>query len=223
MYSPLEVRSTTDPRTPLARRSGAGLRGAVAPHRSFDPGVVGRLEAAAWVAYYRREWGAFLRLSLTLGRHVLRLSWPATVRTAWLVLRAVRLWAPLRDNDPVRARRVMQRFYGLAARAGGEAFDPAVAAELELEWWHVHRVGQYGGGGDAAARALTVALARLYAHVYAVPESAVAPAAQRRASAMALSDRWVSAGCHRDDPLIDEVRAELIDSYAALAVAVDAR
>lgn len=223
MNSPLEVSSITCRRMPPARRGATGLRTATAPHRSFDPVVVGRLEAAAWVAYYRREWASFLALALTLGRRVLGLSWPATVHSAWLALRAVRLWAPLRDNDPARARRAMQRLYGLTVRAGREAFDPAVAAELELEWWRVHRVGQYGGGGDAGARALTDALARLYAHLYAVPEASVRPAAARRASAMALSDRWVSAGCHRADPLVDEVRVELIGSYAALAAAVDAR
>jgi hypothetical protein len=237
MHSRLEVRSITSrftrpalayPQVPDGAPRSAALPGpghrapATARHRSFDPAVVGRLEAAAWVAYYRREWAAFLRLALTLSRGVLRLPWPVTLRSAWLVLRAVRLWAPLPDNDPARARRAMASVYRLVGAYGGESFDPAVAAALELEWWHVHRVGQYGGGGDRAERALIDALARLYSHVYAVPEASVAPAAHRRASAMALSDRWVSDGCRVDSPLVDRVRDELIASYAALAAAVDA-
>ena len=35
----------------------------------------------------------------------LGMSWPRTVRAAWLALRAIQLWAPLAGNDPERARR----------------------------------------------------------------------------------------------------------------------
>jgi len=36
--------------------------------RSFDPRAVGRWEAAAWVAYYRRDWAAFLVAAVRLTR-----------------------------------------------------------------------------------------------------------------------------------------------------------
>lgn len=55
--------------------------------RSFDPQRVGELETAAWVAYYRRRWVAFLRAAVGLTRHTFQLSWPETMRGAWLVLR----------------------------------------------------------------------------------------------------------------------------------------
>jgi hypothetical protein len=190
----------------------------VAPHRSFDPRLVGDRECAAWVAYYRREWGPFLRAAVTLTRHTFGLPWPQTVVGAWLVLRGNQLWAPYPDNDPDGARRVMERFYRMVTRRYGEAIDPAHAAALEVEWWRVHRQHQRGSGADGAA--LVEALAALYSYVYSVPEEEVRRAAEERARAMDLSDRWVAFGCHREDPLIDAERVALVRSYAALLAAV---
>lgn len=47
-------------------------------HRSFDPRLVGQLECAAWVAYYRREWLRFLRSAVLLTRHTFGLRWGQT-------------------------------------------------------------------------------------------------------------------------------------------------
>ena len=78
--------------------------------RSFDPRRVGRLECATWVTYYRREWLKFLVAALEITRHAFALSWPATLRGAWLVLRASQLWTPYPNNDPDGARRCMRGF-----------------------------------------------------------------------------------------------------------------
>jgi hypothetical protein len=191
----------------------------IGPHRAFDPREVGRLEAAAWVAYYRREWTRLLRAAVALIRHTFGLPWPATIYGAWLVLRANQLWAPLPDNDPDGARRVMERFYRLLARQHGENFDPAQAATLEVEWWRVHREHQHHGSGSDE-RPLIDALTALYAYVYQAPAAEVRAAAEQRALAMDLSDRWVGEGCDLGSPLIDDERAALIRSYASLLAAV---
>jgi hypothetical protein len=91
------------------RRSRRPHRAPIKAHRAFDPRRVGTLECDAWVAYYRRSWLAFLRSAVALTRHTFGLPWPATLRGAWLVLRANQLWAPLPDNDPEGARREMAR------------------------------------------------------------------------------------------------------------------
>jgi hypothetical protein len=175
------------------------------------------LECTAWVTYYRHEWLRFLRAAILLTRHTFGLGWPATLRGAWLVLRANQLWAPFPDNDPDGARRAMERFYRLVVREHGESFDPARASKLEVEWWRVHRAHQHGG----AARAdLVTALASLYAYVYGVPEQDVSLAAEQRAVAMDLSDRWVEDGRDLHSPLIREERAALVRSYAGLLAAV---
>ncbi len=191
----------------------------VKPHRSFDPRLVGRLECAAWVAYYRREWLAFLRSAIALTRHTFGLPWPETVRGAWLVLRANQLWAPFPDNDPDGARRAMERFYRLVVRRHGESFDPAIAASLEVRWWRVHREHQHTRAADDDERPLVEALAALYSYVYGVSEGEVRVAAEQRALAMRHSDQWVRDGCNLRSALVDLERAALVRSYAALLAA----
>jgi hypothetical protein len=190
---------------------------------------VGSLEAAAWVAYYRREWLTFLRAAVALTRHTFGLPWPQTLWGAWLVLRANQLWAPFPNNDPVAARRAMQRFYRMVAGRYGESYDPVRASELEVEWWRVHREHQQGPGetppevaGHIAPheRPLVDALANLYGYVYGVGPDGVRLAAEQRALAMRYSDQWVREGCSLASPLISEERAALVRSYAGLLAAV---
>ena len=134
---------------------------------------------------------------------------------AWLVLRANQFLAPAK-NDPARAGRAMERFYAMVQfRGTGESYDPAVAAELEVEWWRVHREHQQHGS-ELDERALIDALAALYAYVYSVPDDTVRVAAEQRALAMRYSDRWVAEGPRPGmSPLIAEERAALVRSYAA--------
>jgi hypothetical protein len=187
--------------------------------RTFNPVHLGRLEAAVWVAYYRREWARFLVLSVLLVRHAFGMDWVRTVHGAWLVLRANMLWAPPEPNgDPAGARRCMRRFYALLRLAHGEPADPALAAELEVEWWAVHRAHQRGDDGDP--QPLVDALSRLYAYVFGVGEAALRPAAECRARAMDISDRWVEEGCQLGSPLLPAERADLVRSYAALLTAI---
>ena len=200
-------------------RQQAGAGSKVAPHRAFDPRRIGALETDAWVTYYRREWVAFLRAAVGLTRHTFGMPWPATLRGAWLVLRANQLWAPFPDNDPDGARRAMKSFYQLVKRRHGETFDAARAAELEVEWWRVHREHQHETSGLSEVD-LTNALAALYAYLYGVPEASVRVAAQERALAMRYSDEWVEQGCDLASGLIDEERAALVRSYAGLLAAV---
>jgi hypothetical protein len=204
--------------------------GPIGPHRSFDPRAVGRLETDAWVAYYRREWLAFLRAGVRLTHDTFGLPWPATMRGAWLVLRANQQWAPFPDNDPAACRRTMGRFYRLVKERYGEAYDPVTAAALEVEWWRVHREHQHdesvprpGPDTDELRedeRPLANALAALYTHVYGVSDEHVRVAAEQRAVAMRHSDRWVRDGCALGDPLVDRVRAALTRSYAGLLAGV---
>ena len=208
-----------DPTGKRRRSRREARRPQVKPHRSFDPRKVGSLECAAWVAYYRRQWLALLRASVALTRHTFALPWSSTAYGAWLVLRANQLWAPFPDNDPNGARRAMERFYRLVARHHDERFDPARAAEVEVEWWRVHREMQ-NVREELDARPLVDALAALYSYVYAVPEREVRVAAEQRALAMEHSDRWVDDGRDPTSPLIDEARAALVRSYAALLAAI---
>jgi hypothetical protein len=198
------------------RLEGSGL---LEPHRSLDPDRVARLEAALWVAYYRHEWIRFLRTAVFVMRHVFGLPWLSTVRASWFLRRATQLWAPCPDNDAAAARRAMERFYRLLKQHSGEAFDPAEAARLEVEWWHLHRIHQHSNA-DSDERALVDALAALYGYAFRVPDTAVRIAAEQRALAMGYCDQWVRSGCDLQSSLIAEKRAALLRSYESLAAAV---
>jgi hypothetical protein len=192
----------------------------VRPHRAFDPRLVGSLETTTWVTYYRHEWISFLRAAVRVTRHAFGLPWPQTLQGAWLVLRANQLWAPYPDNDAEGARRAMQRFYELLKGQHGESFDPVTASRLEVEWWRVHREHQHGDPSGNGEGPLVDALAALYAYVFGVEEAAVRLAGEQRAEAMRYSDRWVREGCSMASPLIEQERAALIRSHAALLAAV---
>ncbi len=170
------------------------------------------------MTYYRRDWVRFLRAALGLTRHTFGLPWPHTLYGAWLVLRANQLWAPFPDNDPDGARRCMARFYTMVSRRYGERIDPRYAAQLEVEWWRVHRAHQHDEG--LTEESLIDALAGLYAYAYSVDEASVRGAARDRALAMRYSDQWVAEGCSLSSGLIALERAALVRSYAALLSAV---
>jgi hypothetical protein len=186
---------------------------------SFDPVTLGRRETDAWVAYYRHDWRPFLAASVALVREGFDLDARHTLAGAWLVLRANMVWAPYPDNDPAKARDLMQRFYTMLARRKRLDLDPVEAARREVEWWRVHRVHQREDG--LTEDDLTAAVAHLYSYVYGVPEPAVVEAAGLRVLAMRLSDQWVERGCDLADPLLGQERRTLVASYTSLREAID--
>jgi hypothetical protein len=181
----------------------------------FDPVRLAGAEHDAWVGYYRRDWRRVLTAAVAMVREGFGMGWPSTLRGAWLVLRANQAWAPYPDNDPGKARRLMRTFYALVIDAHGLDLDPAKAAELEVDWWHEHRILQRERS-DEDESALVEALTRLYAYVYARPPETLREAAAHRARAMRTSDAWVADGCRPGDPRLADELADLERSYDSL-------
>jgi hypothetical protein len=182
-----------------------------------DPVAVGRSECEAWVGYYHRDWPRMLAGLLGMVRHGFALGPFGNLKAAWHVLRGSQAWAPYPDNDPEAARRHMTRLFRMAKKAGRLGGDPRIAAELEVAWWHAHREHQHDP--QVTEEDLITALVRLYCHVYQLQPADVRRAAELRSKAMALSDAWVAAGCHLDDPTLAQERLALEASYAALRAA----
>ena len=207
---------------PGGRDAGDAERSAGQPSRlrSFDPARVADLEYRAWVGYYRHDWPQALIAFVELIRMGFGMDWRRTLHAAWLVLRAIQLWAPLPDNDPDGARVRMRCFYALVKLSYGEPASPAKAAELEVDWWRVHRQVQYSTAPGVDDDDLVESVTRLYCYLFGEPEAEVRPAAVYRVRAMGLSDQWVREGCLPDSPLLLLVRATLVRAYAALLAAV---
>ena len=182
--------------------------------QAIDPIAVGRSECDAWVGYYRRDWLRMLVGLHGMVRHGFALGPFGNLKAAWHVLRGSQAWAPNPHNHPAAARRHMARFFQMADKAGRLGGDPRVAADLEVAWWHAHR--EHQNDPKVTEEDLITALVRLYCHVYQTDPADVRRAAELRVQAMALSDAWVAAGCHLDDPTLAEERLALEASYGAL-------
>ncbi len=77
----------------------------------------------------------------------------------------------------------MRSFYALVAAQHHLELDVDRAAELEVQWWRVHRFLQRESE-DGSLEPLTEAQTALYAHVYDASPDDVRPAAALRAEAM---------------------------------------
>ena len=73
-----------------------------------------------WVGYYQRRWTQVLAALVRLFRLGFGRDWVRTLQGAWLMLRAVQLWAPFPDNDPDGARACMCELYALVRLRFGE-------------------------------------------------------------------------------------------------------
>lgn len=188
--------------------------------RSFDPLRIADLEYRMWVGYYLRRWthvlaAAVRLLQLGFGTDLVRI-----LQAAWLMLRAIQLWAPFPDNDPDGAQARMRELYELVRLRFGEPPDPARAAALEIDWWRAHRERQYSADPAGTSDELLESVIGLYCYLFGETEAAVRPAAIHRVRAMDLSDRWVREGCLPDSLLLAYERAALVSAYAALLAGI---
>lgn len=172
----------------VLRRRSRGDRPASEP--GFDPDEVARIEAAAWRAYYDRDFRRGLLLVLRLVRGQFRLGPLDTVRAAADAVRAQMAFAP-RQNDPDAALRYLTRFYELAPRRAGVSAEDL--ARAELEYWVVHR--ELVQQEDKTQ--LVEALARLHSLLFGGTPEQQQPSAQQRALACNAVDR-ITGGTSTD-------------------------
>jgi hypothetical protein len=102
----------------------------------------------------------------------------------------------------------------MANKTGRLTVNPRTAAELEVAWWHAHRLHQHDD--QVTEEDLVASLVRLYSYIYQAKPDDVRRAAELRVAAMALSDAWVAAGCQLDDPTLARQRLALVASFSAL-------
>jgi hypothetical protein len=114
--------------------------------------------------------------------------------------------------DYRRALPSLERYYAGIRAVSDVPFDPRRAAELELDWWIVHREVDDHPPGD-----LEAALADLAAELYQLPAERCWAHAARRAEAMTIRDRTSrrEVGVTGDD--WDRIEAVLWVSWKALA------
>ena len=186
------------------------------PLRNFDPERVARFEKENYVAYYQHDWLKLLRASVGLVKETFRLSLWQAIYGAYLIARAEIAFAPYPKNDLVKTKQYIRRFYAYIRKVHSEEYDLDRAAELELNWWIVHR----NLFGNADNQALVDALADIYSVAYDVDRARVQDAAYHRAQGMLYSDYWVNQGKASNSPLLAQEQAELEKSYMLLRAAI---
>jgi hypothetical protein len=110
----------------------------MAANIQFDPDRVAYFEAAGWRAYYDRAWLRLLRLTLGMFQEQFHIPFPKSLLAAYYVTRASLTWAPVNHYED-KIRSYLEKFYRLARRYSNLPLDPGRAAELELQYWVVHR------------------------------------------------------------------------------------
>jgi hypothetical protein len=158
--------------------------------RRFDADEVARLETAMWRSYYSRE---RLKLYAELGELLRKQYGFRYWKSQEVAYRAARAAFVFKDGrgrpDYERALPDLVAFYGAIREASTTEFDVRRAAQLELEWWIVHRERARRPPGD-----LERALAALAAEIYRVPAERLAEHARYRAEAMRIRDDKAASG-----------------------------
>jgi hypothetical protein len=105
---------------------------------TFNPDRVAYFEAEGWRAYYEHNWLKMLYLIVVLCQEQFRIPFPVSLLAAYYIVRASAAWvAP--DHDSAKILALHQKFYRIALRYSGLHFDPIKVAQLEEQYWDVHR------------------------------------------------------------------------------------
>lgn len=192
----------------------------------FKADRVAHYEKAGWEAYYARRWLRAFRLMIALNRDGFGMSLPAAVAAAVDTVRASIAFAPLENNDLPKTRRYLERFYERARPALGSDADAAELADLELDYWIVHRELAIARKADPASvvaeslddiRPMIDSLARLHAAQFNSDPHTMRLSAEQRALAAKTVDRIT--GGYSDDVPGDWARVEdyLRRAYRSIA------
>jgi hypothetical protein len=163
----------------------------MAPQPAFDPDKVAYYEKAGWEAYYDRNWPRAFWLLVKLNREEFRMSWLTAVAAALDTVRASIAFAPV-DNDVPRARRYIERFYEKARRSLGIRAEAGTLAELEIDYWLVHRelaLARMQPPHEGDIEPMIRSLTNLHAALFEATPAAMRRSAELRALAAQTVDR----------------------------------
>ena len=170
------------------------------PHQSdlreFDPDAVARLETDMWRSYYdRHEVRMFFQLAKLL-RTQYRVPFLRSNVIAFEGAKAAFIFKEGKQrSDYNRALPDLVRYYNAIRHMTSRSFDVDRVAQLELEWWIVHR------DRDKYERdALDRSLAALQSEIFSLPIDRFMEHGRLRAEAMVIRDsKWEAGGVSESD------------------------
>jgi hypothetical protein len=185
--------------------------------KGFNPDEVARLETAMWRSYYQKQRVKLFTELTELLRTQYNLPLLRSNTVAYQASKAAFVFKEGRSRtDYEKALPNLVNFYSEIRKVSDINFDVNRAAQLELEWWIVHRERKKHAAGD-----LDKALAELPAEIYQIPVEQMMEHARFRAEAMTIRDYKAETGgvSEEDWKKIEEL---LRASWEALSKAVNA-
>jgi hypothetical protein len=104
----------------------------------MNPVHIAHYEATGWRAYYDHQWLKMLRLIVALCQEEFHIPFPMSLLAAYYTTRASIAWVPV-EHDERKVLDYLEKFYRVARRYSGLQFDPVHVAQLELQYFEVHR------------------------------------------------------------------------------------
>ena len=184
--------------------------------RDFDADEVARLDTAMWRSYYSRERLKMYSELTELLETQYKLRFWRRQLVAYYAAQAAFVFKDGKSRtDYEKALPDLEKFYGEIHDVSTTDFDVKRAAELELEWWIVHRDRRQYKEGDLAR-----ALAETAAEIYKLPTEKFIEHGNLRAEAMEIRDTKAEAGSvtEEDWQKIDEL---LHNSWRSLHTVVN--
>lgn len=184
--------------------------------KQFNSDEVARLETAMWRSYYDKERVKLFNELTELLRTQYNLPLLRSNLVAYQASKAAFVFKEGHGRtDYEKALPNLVNYYSEIRKVSDINFDVNRAAQLELEWWIVHRERKRHAAGD-----LDRALAELPAEIYQVPVEQMMEHARYRAEAMTIRDDKAEAGgvSEEDWHKIEEL---LRASWASLSKSVN--
>ena len=183
--------------------------------RRFDPAGIARLDTAMWHSYYERQPRRLFFQLAELIRHQFHFPIFRSNRVALSAARAAFVFKDGHNRlDYEKALPDLVDYFQAIHDISGSSFDVQRAAELELEWWIVHRERDTHHDGD-----LSRAVAEAAAELYQVPVDKLLEYGRYRAEAMTIRDTKAAAGGVTEADWHD-IQTDLLISWQSLWKAV---
>jgi len=156
----------------------------------FDGHEVGRLETDMWRSYYgHSSVRLFAQLTQLLRQQYHVPFWRSVLGAYHAARAAVVFQRGTNRAEYERALPDLVSYYSIIRRDSDVAFPVEKTAQLELEWWIIHRERNHHPPGD-----LERSLAQLQAEIYQKPDGLFDLHAKTRAEAMLLRDARAETG-----------------------------
>ena len=180
--------------------------------RNFDADAVARLETAMWRDYYAHDHTALAKKLYTLNRDQYHFSPADSAQLAYYAGKAAKLFQPTTSRTEAQvALPPLVSYFTLMQQSSGEVFDPAYAAQLELDWWQLRREKatplQYGK-----------VVAQVSEEIFQVKSEKITKAASQRAAMMGYRDTRRDGRMQPEDWAL--IEKNLIESFRNLKAGV---